>query len=70
MTKSLYAVEKSIGERSPCVNGLRFLSHLVELFSYHVLTRGNNRRHIFKVEEDYGKYIDLVRGYKEKLGNL
>jgi len=70
MTKGFYAVEKSIGERSPCVNGLRLLSHLVEPSSYHVLTRGNNRQDIFKVEEDYGKYIDIVRGYKEKLGNL
>ncbi len=35
-------------------------------YIYHVLTRGNKRQDIFKAEEDYEKYIDIVRGYKER----
>lgn len=35
-------------------------------YIYHILTRGNNRQDIFKAEEDYGKYIYIVRSYKEK----
>jgi putative transposase len=34
-------------------------------YIYHLLTRGNNGQDIFKAEEDYGKYIDIVRSYKE-----
>jgi putative transposase len=33
---------------------------------YHILTRGNNRRDVFKEEKDYEKYGDLLRKYKEK----
>jgi putative transposase len=35
-------------------------------FVYHVLTRGNNKQDIFKDEEDFQKYIDLLKKYKEK----
>ena len=35
-------------------------------FIYHVLTRGNNRQDIFKDEEDYRKYIEILCKYKEK----
>jgi len=35
-------------------------------FVYHILTRGNNRQTIFKDEEDYQKYIDILQKYKEK----
>ncbi|HDQ04050.1 MAG TPA: transposase [Deltaproteobacteria bacterium] len=35
-------------------------------FIYHVLTRGNNRQDIFKDEEDYQKYLEILQKYKEK----
>jgi len=35
-------------------------------FIYHVLTRGNNRQVIFKDEEDYQKYLEILQKYKEK----
>ena len=35
-------------------------------FVYHVLTRGNNRQVIFKGEDDYLKYIEIIEKYKEK----
>lgn len=35
-------------------------------YIYHILTRGNNRQDIFKVEEDYEKFIDIVGSYKDK----
>lgn len=33
---------------------------------YHILTRGNNRQDVFKVERDYQKYLELLQRYKEK----
>jgi putative transposase len=35
---------------------------------YHILTRGNNRKDVFKEEKDYEKYGDILRRYKEKYG--
>jgi len=35
-------------------------------YVYHVLTRGNNRQNIFKHEEDFLKYIEILQKYKEK----
>jgi putative transposase len=35
-------------------------------YIYHILTRGANRQDIFKAEEDYRNYIDIVRSSKEK----
>jgi putative transposase len=35
-------------------------------YVYHVLTRGNNRQNIFKDEEDFGKYIEILGKYKER----
>ena len=35
-------------------------------FVYHILTRGNNRQAIFKDEEDYQKYLDILKKYKGK----
>lgn len=35
-------------------------------YVYHILTRGNNREDIFKDEEDYKKYIELLQRYKER----
>ncbi len=35
-------------------------------FVYHVLTRGNNRQVIFKKDEDYLKYLEIIKKYKEK----
>ena len=35
-------------------------------FIYHVLTRGNNKQDIFKDEEDFQEYIDILCKYKEK----
>lgn len=31
---------------------------------YHVIARGNEKRTVFKDEEDYGKYLGIVRRYK------
>ncbi len=33
---------------------------------HHVLTRGNNRQHIFKDDSDYRQYRDILLKYKEK----
>jgi putative transposase len=35
-------------------------------FVYHILTRGNNKQDVFKDEEDFLRYIDILKGYKEK----
>ncbi|PKN68684.1 MAG: hypothetical protein CVU54_13710 [Deltaproteobacteria bacterium HGW-Deltaproteobacteria-12] len=35
-------------------------------FVYHVLTRGNNKQDVFKDEEDFLRYMDILKGYKEK----
>ncbi|MGV8058274.1 MAG: transposase [Smithellaceae bacterium] len=35
-------------------------------FVYHILTRGNNKQDVFKDEEDFRKYIDILKKYKEK----
>ena len=33
---------------------------------YHVLMRGNNKQNIFKDEEDFLKFIEILKKYKEK----
>jgi putative transposase len=33
---------------------------------YHILTRGNNRKVIFKDESDHTRYIEILKHYKEK----
>jgi putative transposase len=33
---------------------------------YHLLTRGNNRKGIFKNENDYTRYIEIIKKYKFK----
>ncbi len=33
---------------------------------YHILTRGNNRQDVFKIENDYEKYIEILKRYKER----
>ncbi len=35
-------------------------------FVYHVLARGNNKQDVFKDEDDFRKYIDILRTYKQK----
>lgn len=35
-------------------------------YVYHILTRGNNRQNIFKEEQDYKKYLDVLLKYKDK----
>ncbi|MEW5744705.1 MAG: transposase [Nitrospirota bacterium] len=35
-------------------------------YVYHVLTRGNNRQNVFKGEEDFERYVEIVKKYKEK----
>jgi putative transposase len=35
-------------------------------FVYHILTRGNNKQAIFKDDNDYLKYIEILKKYKEK----
>lgn len=34
---------------------------------YHIITRGNNKNKIFKDNEDYQYYFDLIRKYKKEL---
>jgi len=33
---------------------------------YHILTRGNNRQDVFKDENDYKKYMEILQRYKER----
>jgi putative transposase len=33
---------------------------------YHILTRGNNRKVIFKDESDYTRYVEILKHYREK----
>jgi len=33
---------------------------------YHILTRGNNREVVFKDENDYQRYLEIVKRYKDK----
>ena len=35
-------------------------------YVYHILTRGNNRQDVFKDEQDYGKYIEILQRYKAR----
>lgn len=35
-------------------------------YIFHILTRGNNRQDVFRVEIDYQKYLEIVGRYKEK----
>ncbi|MBM4146541.1 MAG: transposase [Nitrospira sp.] len=35
-------------------------------YVYHILTRGNNRQAVFKDNQDYKKYIEILQRYKEK----
>ncbi len=35
-------------------------------YVYHVMTRGNNRQRVFKDDEDYSCYIDILQQYKLK----
>ena len=35
-------------------------------FVFHVLTRGNNKQTVFKDDEDFKEYVDVLRKYKAK----
>ena len=35
---------------------------------YHVISRGNNREWVFNEREDFEKYLEICRRYKEKFG--
>ncbi|MEN6637598.1 MAG: transposase, partial [Smithella sp.] len=35
-------------------------------FVYHVLTRGNNKQDVFKDDEDFRKYIEILWKYKNQ----
>jgi putative transposase len=35
---------------------------------YHVISRGNNRERVFNEREDFEKYLEICRRYKEKFG--
>ena len=37
-----------------------------QAFVFHVLTRGNNKQTVFKDDEDFGKYVDILCKYKGK----
>jgi len=33
---------------------------------YHIITRGNNREPVFEEKEDFGKYLEICRRYKDQ----
>jgi len=33
---------------------------------YHIITRGNNRHQVFKSDQDYARYLELIKKYKAK----
>jgi len=35
---------------------------------YHVMVRGNNRQEIFNHEDDFNKYLELLKENKDKFG--
>ena len=35
---------------------------------YHVITRGNQRQHVFLDTEDYGRYLKILGTYKVRYG--
>ena len=35
-------------------------------YVYHILTKGNNQQVIFQDEQDFRKYVDILKKYKEK----
>ncbi|MCX5900684.1 MAG: hypothetical protein NTX06_08120 [Proteobacteria bacterium] len=35
-------------------------------YVYHVMTRGNNRQVVFKDDEDYIRYLEILQQYREK----
>ena len=35
---------------------------------YHVITRGNQRQKVFIDEEDFLKYLEFLRNYKDRYG--
>jgi len=39
---------------------------LLENVCYHVITRGNQRQKIFNKEDDFLKYLDILRKYKKR----
>jgi len=39
---------------------------LLDYALYHIITRGNQRQRIFMCEEDYGKYLAILRKSKRK----
>lgn len=38
----------------------------LENFIYHIVNRGNNSQQVFCDDEDFNKYLDLLKRYKEK----
>ena len=40
--------------------------YLIDLGYYHILTRGNNRKTIFRCKEDYKRLLDIMKTYLEK----
>ncbi len=39
---------------------------LIDNGYYHILTRGNDRKNIFRCEDDYFRFLEIVRNYLEK----
>jgi REP element-mobilizing transposase RayT len=35
---------------------------------YHIICRGNNREPIFEEKEDFDKYLEIFRRYKDQYG--
>jgi REP element-mobilizing transposase RayT len=35
---------------------------------YHVIARGNNKTHVFEADEEKGKYLEFLAGYKKRYG--
>ena len=39
---------------------------IVDGACYHIMVRGNNKQNIFRAEDDYHKYMDLLTKYKKR----
>ncbi len=35
-------------------------------YVYHVMTRGNNRQMVFKDDDDYSRYLEIIQQYRQK----
>jgi putative transposase len=36
---------------------------------YHIISRGNNRESVFQEKEDFEKYLEICRRYKDRMNS-